>query len=119
MRYMMETPKERRQYNCIVRFCWDDEKDYILSRLAKTKTQAEAAKIIGCAVRTLRYRAAELGISFQKHGDACHTSKLSNHEAELVRELCSEGGLSQREVAEKMEISQATVSRIVNYECYR
>lgn len=39
---------------------------------------------------------------------------LSNHEVDLIRDL-AEGGMAQRMIAEKFEISRGTVSDIVRF----
>lgn len=47
-------------------------------------------------------------------GETHPRAKLSDHEVELIREL-AEGGMSQRLIAEKFEISRGTVADIVSF----
>jgi DNA-binding NarL/FixJ family response regulator len=46
-------------------------------------------------------------------GENHHRAKRTDHEVDLALELVA-GGMSQREVAEKMEVSRWTVRRWVN-----
>lgn len=49
-----------------------------------------------------------------KCGEDHPRAKLSNHEVELLRRL-HDGGMTQRELAIKFEISPAQVNNLVNY----
>lgn len=48
-----------------------------------------------------------------------HTTKLTEQEVKLVRQLYFEGGLSLRELAEKFDITHAQVHNIVRRKQWR
>lgn len=54
----------------------------------------------------------KLGIRIgEEHGRA----KLSDHEVDLLRRMVEGGKLSQKEAADKFEISKGHVSKLVSY----
>lgn len=108
-----------RQYDTIKRFRLTEEVAHVITINCKRLTQKEVADILGCSVVTVQKYAAIIGAKFKKSGENKHSTKLSNHDVELIRQL-SDSGMKQREIASKFDVSQACISSIVNYKerCY-
>lgn len=53
----------------------------------------------------------------QRIGEHHPNAKLTDHDAELIRQL-HEAGISMRRIGRKFEVSLGTIQRIVNYESY-
>ena len=95
------------------RFKWDDSKREKLKQFASKLTLKQAAKELGCTGSKVSLECKRLGVSFRKWGENHNNGKRSNEDVRLVKLLLAEG-LTQRVIAEKMEISQPEVSMIKN-----
>lgn len=88
--------------------------EYIAKIKAMTSehTMTTAAKKLGIKYAQLQYICKNLDIEFKKYGFDHPTAKFTDHEIWLVRQLAKEG-LTQREIAEKMEMSHGYVSHVI------
>lgn len=81
------------------------------------RTQLVADKYGVCLFTVCRWK-KQYGLPTDNIGSRHWSSKLTDHEVRLVRQLAVDG-VQQKEIAEKMELAQSTVSHIVNYISYR
>lgn len=60
-------------------------------------------------------RIVAIGESGNRVGEDHHLAKLTNWEVEMVRQLHDEG-MTYRDIAEKMEVSESLVGKICRYQ---
>lgn len=92
---------------------WTDKQIDLMISLRNTHTMKEAAKVVGCSENNIRSKARALNVSFRKYGENHFSGKHSNEDVRLVKLLLEEG-LTQKVIAEKMEMTQPEVSMIKN-----
>ncbi|AUR81792.1 hypothetical protein NVP1214O_46 [Vibrio phage 1.214.O._10N.222.54.F11] len=91
------------------KFIWTPTALTKLRKLSKTHTMQQAADEIGCTKNQVYARSRRDGISFRKYGNHHHSTKHSDHDVYLVRELV-DSGVDKAEVARKMEVPLHAVS---------
>lgn len=99
-----------RKYTHISRMSDDEIAE--IKALTADHTLTTAAKKLGIKYAQLQYICNKFEIQFKKYGAVHPTAKLSDHDVWLIRELYKEG-VTQREIAKKMEVSHGYVSHLV------
>lgn len=90
---------------------WVNSEIVRLRALAKTHTLQEAAKVIGRSHRATALKAASMGISFQKYGEAHHSASIPTAKVLQIFALRNQG-LSTREIAEQIGTGPNYVNEI-------
>lgn len=93
---------------------WNASDEAYLSKWAGVKSCAELAIALERPKKAVAYKAAKMGLSLRLMGERHHSAVHSNADVELCRQL-SDAGLSAAVIAEKMEIPESTVWRIVTF----
>ncbi|PTO78428.1 hypothetical protein CWN84_07725 [Vibrio splendidus] len=102
----------------VVKKPWSVDDTQFLKRNAQLMTSKLIGEYLGRTEISIKSKAKQIGVTFQKHGDAHHLAKYSAHDVELCRALSDEG-LKPCEIAEKMELDYSYVSCVLNYRIRR
>ena len=82
--------------------------------LRPSKPLTALAEEYGVTYGTIHRWRRAAGAKCMSKGENHWNAKLTRADADLIREL-SAAGVMQKDIAAKMEVSQATVSTIINY----
>lgn len=86
----------------------------LIRKYAVTHTAQQIGEMLGRSRYSVIQKARSEGISMIKHGETHYNVKYTDHDVELCRALHDEG-LSQTEIAKKMEIPRPYVCKMVNH----
>ena len=102
----------------VIKKPWSAADTQFLRRNAQRMTSKQMGEYLERTEVSIKSKAKQIGVTFQKHGDAHHLAKHSAHDVELCRALSDEG-LKPCEIAEKMELDYSYVSCVLNYRIRR
>ena len=93
---------------------WPPEHVKILLDFHDTKSASELSEIFGRSRSAIWAKANKLGLSMVKYGNNHHSTKASEWDVKMIRELAKEG-MKKRLIAEKLEVSLGTVRSVAGY----
>ncbi|WP_299689247.1 hypothetical protein [uncultured Vibrio sp.] len=102
----------------VIKKPWSSSDTQFLRRNAQRMTSKQMGEYLERTEVSIKSKAKQIGVTFQKHGDAHHLAKHSAHDVELCRALSDEG-LKPCEIAEKMELDYSYVQCVLNYRIRR
>ncbi|TCW22666.1 hypothetical protein [Vibrio crassostreae] len=102
----------------VVKKPWSAADSQFLKQNAQCMTAKEVGKHLNRTEISVKSKAKQLGVFFQKYGEHHHLAKYGDHDVELCRALDDEG-LKPFEIAEKMELDYSYVQCILKYRIRR
>ncbi|HHQ6580438.1 TPA: hypothetical protein ACSTJ2_002425 [Serratia fonticola] len=82
---------------------WNEAEDKVLKESASTLSAKQISCLLGRTEKSVGVRAAIIGVSMRKSGDAHHSRKYSEADIDLAHQL-HDTGMKLNVIAEKLEI---------------
>ncbi len=102
----------------VVKKPWETKEEQFLTNNAQRMTAKEIGEHLNRTEISIKSKAKQLGVTFQKYGEQHHLAKHCAHDVELCRALEDEG-LKPYQIAEKMELDYSYVQCILKYRIRR
>ena len=94
---------------------WTSGEILQLRALARTHTQAEAARLLGRSLCSVNGYACAPGIRFQKYGERHHSARYDAATVRAIARLRAQG-LSPRQIGAALALPKSGVDAIVRYQ---